>query len=76
LDRIIGQGGNSSVFLARDLHHASEGRSAKNFIAVKVLQPAQRSNPHALVRLQREFRQMQSLLHPGIVQVFDLECEG
>jgi serine/threonine protein kinase len=76
LDRIIGQGGNSSVFLARDLRRASKGRSEKNFVAVKVLQPAQRTNPHALIRLKREYRQMQSLLHPGIVQVFDLDCEG
>jgi serine/threonine protein kinase len=76
LDRIIGQGGSSSVFLARDLRRASEGRSATNFVAVKVLQPAQRSNPHAVIRLQREYRQMQSLLHRGIVQVFDLDCEG
>lgn len=76
LERIIGQGGNASVFLARDLGLASEGHSARKFIAVKVLQRAQRSNPHALIRLKREYRQMQSLLHPGIVQVFDLGREG
>ena len=76
LDRIIGQGGNARVFLARDLRCASGGRSAKNFVAIKLLQSAQRSNPHALIRLKREYRQMQSLLHPGIVQVFDLDREG
>jgi serine/threonine protein kinase len=76
LDSIIGQGGNSSVFLARDLRRASEERGAKNLVAVKVLHPAQRSNPHALIRLKREYRQMQSLLHPGIVQVLDLDCDG
>jgi tRNA A-37 threonylcarbamoyl transferase component Bud32 len=76
LEQIIGQGGNSIVFRARDLHRSLPDGTAGNCVAVKVLLPKQRANLHALMRLKREFRQMQCLAHPGIVRVFDLDCDG
>ena len=76
LDQAIGQGGDSIVFRARDLHRVSADEPSSNALAVKVLLPERRANVHALTRLKREFRQMQCLSHPGIVRVFDLDCDG
>jgi tRNA A-37 threonylcarbamoyl transferase component Bud32 len=76
LEQIIGRGGDSIVFRARDLHRVSADEAVGKFVAVKVLLPAQCPNVHALTRLKREFQQMQRLSHPGIVRVFDLDCDG
>ncbi len=74
LQDIIGRGGSAIIFRAKDLHRVSS-HSADNFLAVKMLRPELRADPSALERLKREFRQMQSLSHPGIVRVFDLDCD-
>jgi tRNA A-37 threonylcarbamoyl transferase component Bud32 len=75
LEEVIGRGGTSIIFRARDLHRALPHDIAANFVAIKLLRPEQRDNPAALTRLKREFRQMQCLSHPGIVRVFDLDCD-
>jgi serine/threonine protein kinase len=75
IEHVAGIGGNSVVFQAIDRHRDSlEDRG--NRVAVKVLRPALRDNPHALVRMRREFRQMQRLTHHSIARVFDLDCDG
>lgn len=76
LGDILGRGGNCIVYQANDLHRLSADDAAGSQIAVKVLLPELRSNPHALKRMKREFRQMQCLTHPGIARVFDLDFEG
>jgi serine/threonine protein kinase len=76
LEEVVGLGGTSIIFRARDLHQASCRDTAASVVAVKLLRPELRADPQALMRLQREFRQMQCLSHPGIVRVFDLECDG
>jgi tRNA A-37 threonylcarbamoyl transferase component Bud32 len=76
LEQLIGQGGDSMVFRARDLHRASPEETAANFVVLKLLLPHKRNNLQALTRLKREFRQMQCLSHQGIVRVFDLDCDG
>jgi hypothetical protein len=76
LEDVIGRGGACIVFRARDLDRSSPEDRAANLVALKVLRCEQRTNPLALTHLQREFRQMQGLSHPGIAQVFDLECDG
>ncbi|MFL6601538.1 MAG: serine/threonine protein kinase [Steroidobacteraceae bacterium] len=75
LEQVLGRGGDAIVFRATDLHRASED-SADGSIALKVLLPQRRVNQHALLRLKREFRQMERLSHPGIVRVFDLDHDG
>ena len=74
LEEVIGRGGTSIIFRAKDLHRALP--QAANFVAVKLLRTEQRADPLAITRLKREFRQMQCLSHPGIVRVFDLDCDG
>ena len=76
LQQSIGQGGDSIVFRAQDLQLAATADSADSFVAIKILLPRQRTNVHALTRLRREFQQMQCLAHPGIVRVFNFECDG
>jgi hypothetical protein len=73
---VIGRGGHSLVFRARDLHRATAENPAGDRVALKALQPAFRGNPRAIGRLAREFGQMQRLAHTGIARVFDLDCDG
>jgi len=63
LERVLGQGGMATVYLARDLKH---GRP----VAVKVLRP----EIGVLLgrdRFEREIRRTASLNHPGIIPVHD-----
>lgn len=76
LEDVIGYGGTSIIFRARDLHRALCGDEGTKFVAVKLLRPEKRADPLALMRLKREFWQMQRLSHPCIVRVFDLDCDG
>jgi serine/threonine protein kinase len=75
LEDVVGRGGTSIVFRARDLHRASSEGATAEFVAVKLLRSEWRADPAAIERLRREFRQMQCLSHPGIVRVFDLDCD-
>jgi hypothetical protein len=75
LEDIVGRGGSSIVFRATDLHRLLPLETDASFIAVKLLQARVRDDPHALLRLRREFRQTQGLSHAGIVRVFDLDCD-
>jgi serine/threonine protein kinase len=72
---IIGRGGSGVIFRAKDMHRASPQDTGGDFLAIKMLRPELRADPSALLRLKREFRQMQCMSHPGIVRVFDLDCD-
>lgn len=76
LEEVIGCGGTSLVFRARDLHRSLLADGAPKPIAIKVIRPELRGEPWALNGLQREFRQMEQLSHPNIVRVFDLCRDG
>ncbi len=75
LEEVIGRGGTSIIYRARDLHRAVPRDTAANLVAVKMLRAEQCEDPLALMRLRREFQHMQCLSHPGIVRVFDLDCD-
>jgi serine/threonine protein kinase len=74
LGRMLGVGGSSVVFQAEDRRRIG-AQDFGNRIAIKLLRPDTRHNPHALTRLKREFRQMQRLSHPGVARVFELACD-
>jgi hypothetical protein len=76
LEQVIGRGGTSIIFRARDLQQASSSDGAAGLVAIKLLRDELRADPSAHARVQREFRQMQRLSHPGIVRVLDLACDG
>ncbi len=45
-------------------------------VAVKVLKLNYQDRPDELAQLEREFHQAQSLSHPNVVSVFDLDRDG
>jgi serine/threonine protein kinase len=69
----VARGGQSIVFRARDLRRdVTDGDQAD--VAIKVLRD-DRTSPAALARLRREVRQTQALHLPGVVRMFDLDCD-
>src|ERR1700733_5431668 len=45
LENVIGRGGTSIIFRARDLHRALSQDMAANFVAIKLLRPEQCADP-------------------------------
>jgi hypothetical protein len=72
---ILGRGSSGTVYKALDRHRAHLADSAR-YVAVKVLKIDYHTRPAALAELEREFHQAQSLSHPNIVSVFDLDKDG
>lgn len=72
---VLGHGQTSTIYKALDRHRANLAESAR-YVAVKVLNAAYDSQPEALAELEREFHQAQSLSHPNIASVFDLDRDG
>lgn len=74
LETPLGAGGTAVVYRAVDLRRDAGGVDGRR-VAVKVLRPELRERPHAIARLQREFRQSLAAAHAGVVRVFDLDCD-
>jgi protein kinase-like protein/Calx-beta domain-containing protein len=72
---ILGRGSSGTVYKALDRHRAHLADSAR-YVAVKVLKIDYHNRPDVLAELEREFHQAQSLSHPNIVSVFDLDKDG
>lgn len=72
---VLGRGSSGTVYKALDRHRAHLAETAR-YVAVKVLKVDYQSRPEALAELEREFHQAQSLSHPNIVSVFDLDKDG
>jgi serine/threonine-protein kinase len=64
LEEVVGSGGMSSVFRARDLQLERE-------VAVKILLERYAADPEYLERFRREARAVARLSHPNIVTVID-----
>ncbi len=72
LERELGRGGMATVYLAHDRQHARQ-------VAIKVLDSSVQSGGSGAEaeRFHREIRVAASLVHPGIVPLFDSgECDG
>jgi serine/threonine protein kinase len=74
LETQLGAGGTAVVFRAIDLRRDANAVDGRR-VAIKLLRPELRDRPHAVARLQREFRQSQAAAHAGVVRMFDLDCE-
>lgn len=74
IEERLGQGGSALIMRARDLH--GPGARQNGSIAIKTLRPELRFRPQSIARLQREFRQTQSLAHPNVVKQFDIGCDN
>ena len=64
LDKLIGKGGMSAVYLAYQL-------SSNREVAIKVISPELAQNPHFVERFRRETHIAADLQHPNITQVYD-----
>ncbi len=72
---VLGRGSTGTVFKAVDRHRAHLD-AASRCVAVKVLKLNYQDRPDELAQLEREFHQAQSLSHPNVVSVFDLDRDG
>jgi serine/threonine protein kinase len=75
LQTVLGRGSAGTVYKALDRHRAHLMDSAQ-CVAVKVLKLKYQQMPEALAELEHEFHQAQSLSHPNIVSMFDLDRDG
>lgn len=72
---VLGRGSTGTVYKAVDRHRAHLD-PASRCVAVKVLKLNYQDRPDELAQLEREFHQAQSLSHPNVVSVFDLDRDG
>lgn len=72
---ILGRGSTGTVYKAVDRHRAHLDATAR-CVAVKVLKLNYQDRPDELAQLEREFHQAQSLSHPNVVSIFDLDRDG
>lgn len=75
LTSILGRGSTGTVYKAIDRHRAHLEPSSR-CVAVKVLKLNYQDRPEELAQLEREFHEAQSLSHPNVVSVFDLDRDG
>ncbi len=75
LESRLGNGGTAMVFRAVDLRRDATAAGGRR-VAIKVLRPELLDRPHSIARLQREFRQTQTVAHPNVVRFHDLDCDG
>ena len=68
LKRILGHGGYTQVWLARDV-------KAEREVALKILPRGFPWEPRLLERLDEEIRRSALLAHPGIARVYELVCD-
>ena len=76
LEAQVGNGGAATVHRAVDLRRDPAGAGEGRHVAIKLLRPELRDRPHAVARLQREFRQTQAVSHPNVVRFLDLDRDG
>jgi hypothetical protein len=71
----LGSGGKGMVFKALDRYRSGLPLS-QQYVAVKILHQQSESRLETLEALRRELQSAQSLSHPNVVKVFDLDRDG
>ena len=66
---VLGRGSQGIVYLARQI-------SLDRNVALKVIQPRLANNPTLVARFTREAYASAQLVHPNVVQIYDLGCEA
>jgi hypothetical protein len=72
---IIGRGSMGTVYRALDRHRAHLPEASRR-VAIKLFKPDCAEGPDRLVSLEQQFHLAQSLAHPNVVRVFDLDRDG
>ncbi len=75
IENALGQGEASRIFKALD-RHRMDRPPADRYVAVKVPRDEFSADPGVVLALQDEFWVAESLSHPNIVNVFDLDHDG
>ena len=75
LEELLGRGTRSCVYRALDRERRKLTQSSQH-VAVKVLRASAMSGPDAQANLRVEFQCAQSMSHPNIVNVYELEQDG
>lgn len=75
LERLLGRGGMSIVYRARDLVKEQTG-DPNPYVAIKILGTSLNSSPDAVIALQRETKKAQMLAHPHIVTMHDFQTDA
>jgi tRNA A-37 threonylcarbamoyl transferase component Bud32 len=74
LEEPLATGGTAIVYSARDVRREG-ARQTDERIAIKFLRPENRNRLPAIESLRREFHYAETLSHPNIARVFDLDCD-
>jgi serine/threonine protein kinase len=74
VEQLLGHGGMSVVYRARDLEKVRAG-DPNPYVAIKILRTNLTDNPDAVVALQRETKKGQMLAHPHIVTMHDFQTD-
>ncbi|MCI2284342.1 serine/threonine protein kinase [Colwellia sp. MSW7] len=72
IESLIGSGGMSDIYRAKDLHLESAGIN-EPYVAIKVLLQQFSSIPEAKQILIKEAKKTQQLSHPNIIRVYDVD---
>ena len=75
LEQRLGRGGMGSVFKALDRYRA-DLPEANQYVAIKILHGKSENRRELLAKLRREFYCAQTLAHPNIVKVYELDRDG
>jgi serine/threonine protein kinase len=75
LERVIGRGGTSVVFRARDMKSSSSSAPYAE-VAVKTPKPDVEDKALAAQRLEHEYNHARQLSHPGVVRALDLHSDA
>ncbi len=75
LEELLGRGTRSCVYRALDRERRKLPQSNQH-VAVKILRASAMSGPGAQANLRVEFQCAQSMSHPNIVNVYELEQDG
>jgi serine/threonine protein kinase len=75
LRRVLGEGGMGTVFEATDDFRLDRPANGQR-IAIKILHASVAKREELLTELQLEFQHLQSLSHPNIVRVYEVDRDG
>src|ERR1700679_893652 len=75
IQQCLGTGGKGTVFKALDRYRSSLPPSQR-YVAIKLLHECRGNRDESIQALRRELQSAQSLSHPNIVKVYDVDRDG
>ena len=75
IEQCLGTGGKGTVFKARDRYRSGLPPSLR-YVAIKLLHESPGNRDETIAALRRELQSAQTLSHPNIVKVYDVDRDG